>query len=171
MKQFRQIQPTDIPDNIFKLIADDWMLVTAGTPEHFNTMTANWGGMGELWFRKVCFCFVRPSRYTYEFMENSDVFTLTFFGKEYRKALSICGSKSGRDTDKMAETGLTPIAGDTEGTTAFDEARIIVECRKIYFQDIDPKNFLSDSIAENYPGLTDLHRMYIGEILSCRIAE
>lgn len=165
---YRKIDPVEITDNTFKLIGSDWMLITAGPIDAYNTMTASWGGFGILWGKPVCWCVVRPQRYTYEFMEKAENFTLSFFGEEYRKALEICGTKSGRDIDKAAETGLTPVSGEASGTTAFKEARMIIECRKIYFQDIDPANFLDASIDQNYPQ-KDYHRMYIGEVTSCLI--
>jgi flavin reductase (DIM6/NTAB) family NADH-FMN oxidoreductase RutF len=84
MKTFKEIKPTEIKGNPVHLIGKEWMLITAGTTQHFNTMTASWGSMGELWFKPVCFCFVRPQRYTYEFMEKSDVFTLSFFDEQYK---------------------------------------------------------------------------------------
>lgn len=170
MKGYREIKPEEIGDNLFKLIGLDWMLLTAGTPDSYNTMTANWGGCGVLWFRDVCWCVVRPQRYTYEYMEKSDTFTFSFFEEKYRSALQLCGTKSGRDIDKAEATGLTPVSGSTPGTTTFEEARLVIECRKIYFQDIDPRNFLDPSIAENYQG-DDYHRMYLGEVLKCFVRE
>lgn len=162
--EFRQIKPQDIDDNVFSLIAMDWMLVTAGVPGNFNTMTASWGGLGHLWNRDVCYIFIRPQRYTYQFVEKNDYFTLSFFTERYRGALKICGSKSGRDIDKVAETGLTPV-NSPAGSVYFDEARLVLECRKIYYQDISPSSFLDRSIEVNYP-VKDYHRMYIGEITS-----
>lgn len=166
--ELRIIKPEEITDNTFKLIGSDWMLITVGSPESYNTMTASWGGFGVLWNKKVCFCVVRPVRYTYEFMERADNFTLSFFDEKYRNALNICGSKSGRNIDKAAETGLTPIAGKLSNTTSFAEARIVLECKKLYYQDIEPEHFLDKSIDENYPQ-KDYHRMYIGEIVNCLI--
>lgn len=154
-----------ITDNPFKLIADDWMLITAGTPDSFNTMTASWGAMGELWHRKVCFCFVRPTRFTYEFMERSDCFTLSFFEERLRPVLNFCGRVSGRDMNKAVKAGLTPLTGKT-GSVYFAEARLVIECRKIYYQDILPGQFLDPEIDKNYPG-KDYHRMYVGEIINC----
>jgi flavin reductase (DIM6/NTAB) family NADH-FMN oxidoreductase RutF len=153
----------NITDNTFKLIAKDWMLVTAGKLESFNTMTASWGTFGELWHKKICVCFVRPVRHTYQFMEESDTFTLTFFGEEHRDALKFCGSHSGRDVNKMAQTGLTPAATET-GSVYFKEARLVIECRKIYIHDLDPANFLDPAIDKEYPD-KDYHRMYIGEVI------
>ena len=164
----RKRDPHEITDNIFKLIGSDWMLITAGPPEAYNTMTASWGGLGVIWNKNVCWCVIRPVRYTYHFMENADVFTLSFFEEQHRDALNLCGSKSGRDIDKAAATGLTPIAGKLPGTTTFAQARLVIECRKIYFQDIDPSHFLDPSIHGNYPQ-RDYHRMYVGEIVNCLV--
>ncbi len=154
-----------IPDNVFRLIGKDWMLITAGTLESWNTMTASWGGLGVLWSKPVAFCFIRPPRHTYRFMERHGTFSLSFFEEKYRDALTLCGTKSGRDVDKAKETGLTPVAGN-EGTVHFKQARLVLECRKLYFHDIDPARFLDQSIEENYPK-KDYHRMYIGEVMRC----
>ena len=164
-ESFINISPTLITDNPFQLIDKEWMLITAGTPESFNTMTASWGGFGILWNKPVVYCFVRPVRYTFEFMEKSEFFTATFFDRKYRKALNFCGANSGRDTDKMAATGLTPLVSP-KGSVYFDQARLVLECRKLYFSDIDPENFIDPAIGKNYP-LADYHRMYIGEIVNC----
>lgn len=168
LEQFKEIQSEQLTDNTFKLISSDWMLITAGTLKSFNTMTASWGGFGVLWNKKVCFCFIRHSRYTYEFMEKSKGFTLCFFEEKYRDVLNFCGSKSGRNVDKIAKTGIHPVEG-TYGVY-FNEARLVLECNKIYFQDIDPKNFLDINIESNYRN-GDYHRMYIGEIMKCFIKE
>ncbi len=165
---FKNMQPEDIHENVFELIGDDWMLITAGPPEDFNTMTASWGGMGVLWNKEVCFCVIRPGRYTYQFMEKNDTFTLSFFAEDYRKSLEICGTKSGRDIDKAKEAGLTPVPGSLPATTTFAEARLVIECKKIYYQDIDPSNFLDPGIDNNYPQ-KDYHRMYVGEIANCLV--
>jgi flavin reductase (DIM6/NTAB) family NADH-FMN oxidoreductase RutF len=159
---FREISPLDIGDNTFGLIADDWMLLTAGHRSSFNTMTASWGAMGELWNRKVAFVFIRPQRHTFGFMQDAERFTMSFFPEDYRSALQFCGSRSGRDVDKPAATGLTPVF-PTPDTTAFGEARLIFVCRKIYIHDLDPLHFIDTSVAECYPE-ADYHRMYIGEI-------
>jgi flavin reductase (DIM6/NTAB) family NADH-FMN oxidoreductase RutF len=169
MREFSDIIPADLQLNPIEAIGKHWMLLTAGTPESFNTMTASWGGLGELWFKPVCFCFVRPQRYTYEFMESNCYFTLSFFAKEYRAKMTYCGQHSGRDVNKTKACGLTPRPAD-KGAVFFDEAKLVLECKKIYFQDIDPKNFLSDSIAEHYQKL-DYHRMYVGEITRALIVD
>jgi flavin reductase (DIM6/NTAB) family NADH-FMN oxidoreductase RutF len=165
--EFIKIDPYKLKDNVFKLIDQDWMLVTAGTPERWNTMTASWGGLGVLWNRPVSFVFVRPTRYTYEFMEANERFTLSFFAKTYRKALTFCGSKSGRDYDKAKETGLEPVS-PFKDTVAFRQARLVLVCRKLYTTDIDPKRFLDPKTDIHYPK-KDYHRVYIGEITRCLV--
>jgi flavin reductase (DIM6/NTAB) family NADH-FMN oxidoreductase RutF len=162
---FKEISIYDIEDNPFKLIADDWMLITAGNLQKFNTMTASWGMMGELWHKKIAVCFVRPTRHTFGFMENSEYFTLTFFDEEHRKALQFCGKNSGRDTDKIARTGLTRVDWEKQAVY-FQQARLAMICKKAYWQNLDPKHFLDQTIDDNYPK-KDYHRMYIGEIVHC----
>ena len=157
-------RPEELTDNAFKLIGKDWMLITAGTSGSFNMMTASWGGLGVLWEKRVAFCFVRPTRYTYEFIERSQQFTLSFFEERLRKVLTFCGSHSGRDTDKIAATGLTPVHHG--GYTYYAEARLALLCRKIYYQDISPDCFLDPRINDMYPQ-KDYHRMYVGEIEKC----
>lgn len=162
---FEEFNADELSENPFRLIGSDWMLITAGTPESFNTMTASWGGMGILWGKKVAFCVIRPQRHTYGFMEKAEHFTLSFFDERYRDALLFCGTHSGRDTDKVSETGLIPVAGDDD-TVYFEEARLVLVCRKIYHHDIDPSRFLDPALEENYPE-KDYHRMYIGELTGC----
>lgn len=163
--KFIEIKPQQIMENTFKLIGSDWALITAGNTESYNTMTASWGGLGVIWGKNICFCTIRPGRHTFSFVENSDKFTLSFYEEKYREALKFCGAYSGRDVDKASETGLTP-AGDEDGVVYFNEASLVLVCRKLYFQDIDPKNFIDPSIEKNYPE-KDYHRMYIGEIIKC----
>jgi len=148
--------------SVFSMLDDEWMLVTAGNMQSFNTMTASWGGFGVLWNKPVVFVFVRPTRHTYNFMESAEVFTLTFFEEKYRKILQFCGSRSGRDTDKIKATGLIPAASPSGGII-FDQAYLALDCRKVYTSDIDPAHFLDSTIEKNYPK-KDYHRMYIGEI-------
>ena len=163
--EFRTIDPTTLQENPFNLIGREWMLITAGSPDAFNTMTASWGGMGVLWDRNVCFCFVRPGRHTRKFMDAADFFTLSFFDEAFRDALTYCGSHSGRDKDKVKETGLSPVFAD-EGVY-FAESRLVFCCKKLYDHDFDPARFHDPDIDPTHYPLKDYHRMYIGEIVSC----
>ena len=148
--------------NPFTLMEDEWFLLTAGKKGDYNTMTCGWGTLGTLWSRPVAFVFVRPTRHTYKFANKCEGFTLSFFGRKYRPALNICGTRSGRDGDKVREAGLTP-AFTPKGNVYFKEARMVLECRKIYFDDLDPGKFLDSGIGKNYPQ-KDYHRFYVGEI-------
>ena len=149
----------------YGLFEVQWMLLTSGdfSARSYNAMTISWGSLGVMWGRPFAQVVVRPIRHTYEFMEQFDSFTLCVFPKEYRKALSLLGTKSGRDGDKIAESGLTPIASGCVAAPGFAEAELIIECRKIYWQDMDPDHFLDPEIAKNYPK-QDYHRIYYGEI-------
>lgn len=159
---YREIAPEELSGNTFKMIGSDWMLISAADGEKFNTMTASWGGMGVLWSKPVCFVFIRPQRYTFEFTEKSDKLTLSFFGGENRDALTLCGRKSGRDCNKVAEAGLTPLwVGDA--APAFAEAAVILECKKLYADDIKEENMLDPTIMKNYAA-KDFHRMYVCEV-------
>lgn len=162
------ISPEELKDNPFKTIGKDWFLLTAGDKDNWNTMTASWGGLGVLWHKHVAFIFVRPSRNTYSFVEKGDTFTISFFTEDYRDALVYCGKNSGRDVNKANETGLTPMACD-EKTTTFEEARLVLVCKKMYHQDLEPEHFLDPDIALNYPGDTNYHRMYVGEVINCYV--
>lgn len=161
----QKINPEDIHQNPFTLIDDDWFLLTAGKLESFNTMTASWGGMGILWNKQVVFCFVRPQRYTYDFMEKNEFFTMSFFDESQRPALNLCGKRSGRQVNKMEATGLKPFESPSK-SIFYEQSVLMLECRKLYYSDINPEHFLVKSIDSNYPK-KDYHRMYIGEIISC----
>ena len=146
---------------------EDWLLLTCGNfaEQDFNAMTISWGSLGVVWGRPFAQVVVRPIRYTYEFMERYDSFTLCAFPAVYHQALSLMGTKSGRDVDKITEAGLTPTASRCIDAPGYAEASLIIECRKMYWQDMDPTHFLDPSIAKIYPG-KDFHRIYYGEILS-----
>ncbi len=153
-------------DEIFKTIGEEWMLISAADDKHeplnYNTMTASWGGMGVMWNKNVFWCFVRPQRYTKEFIDNSDKITLSFFDERYKSALGLCGRKSGREGDKISEAGLTVKVEN--GEVYFNEAKYTVVGRKLYVDEIREKGFLDESIVEKcYPG-KDFHTVYVCEI-------
>ena len=159
---FREISVEQLKDNPFTLINKDWMLITAGDAEKHNTMTASWGGVGERWGKYVSTIYIRPQRYTLEFVEREEYYSLCFFGPEYRQALSLCGSKSGRDVDKDAATGLTPCFD--QAAPYYEQARLVFLCRKLYRQDMEKSAFLDKGLLEKWYD-NDLHRMFIGEIV------
>ena len=136
---FQDIVPKTLPENVFSLIGDRWMLVTAGTAEHCNTMTASWGGLGVIWGAPAATCYIRPQRYTKEFLDREEFFTLSFFDEAYRRELSLCGSKSGREVDKGKACGFTAASAGC-GAPYFEQASLVLVCRKRFVQPMDPAN-------------------------------
>lgn len=161
------IDPEQLNQNVFSLIGSQWMLITAGTEQACNTMTASWGGLGVLWGAPTATIYVRPQRYTREFLDREEYFTLTFFGEEYRKALNLCGSKSGREVDKVKECGFTVKTAPC-GAPYFEEAELVLVCRKRYTQALNPDRIPEDAKEKWYPR-KDYHIVYLGEILEAYI--
>ncbi len=168
----RQISTNDLKLNPMKSWAEDWLLLASGSfkTNNFNMMTVAWGGYCVMWTKPIAMIVVRPSRFTFSFIEKNDFFTLSAFPEEYKKNLTICGTKSGRDFDKKKSSGLTPEAGKKIDSPSFAEAELIIECKKIYFDDFKPSNFLSKDIEPQYNG-SDYHRMYFGEIIYIEATE
>jgi flavin reductase (DIM6/NTAB) family NADH-FMN oxidoreductase RutF len=159
---FKQIDLESLKFNPFTKIGKEAYLITAGTPDRFNTMTASWGFMGVMWGKNCIQTVIRPCRYTYEFAEQSDLFTASFFPDEYKNVLGFCGSHSGRDTDKCKETGLEPV--NLDGAVTFEQANLVFVCKKIYRGNMDP-----DGLAEECRKFNEtdpLHVQFIGEIIS-----
>lgn len=150
-------------------IGKEWMLITAGTQERgYNTMTASWGHLGHIWGFDTSVIYVRPQRYTKQFVDREEKYTLCFF-PGYKKELAYLGSHSGKDGDKVAAVGLTPVFGD--GFTYFAEASLVLVCRKLYQAPLKEEYFLDKSIvADDYPN-KDFHDMYVGQILEAYIDE
>lgn len=166
--RFQALEWRSVKENLSEKLADEWMLISPGTMGGWNTMTASWGGFGHVWSIDAAFVFVRPSRHSFGFMEREEGFTLSFFGQEGQKALEICGAISGRDTDKASAAGLTPRAfAVTPGAperVAFEEARLVLSCRKLFAQDLEPGSFVDSSILPRHYPQGDLHRLYVGAI-------
>lgn len=165
----KTIAPAQITDNLIDIIGREWMLVTAGTPENFNMMTASWGGAGYLWNKPVATIFVRPERYTYGFIEETSRFSLSFLGEEHKAVHKVTGSKSGRDTDKVAEAGLHPLFTETGGIF-YEETRLGLECKVLYADRIEASNFLDPALAEQWYGAKGgFHKMYVAEITAAYV--
>ena len=160
---FEKVDPKTLDLNVFSAIGEQWMLITAGDRDNCNTMTASWGGLGVIWGAPAATAYIRPQRYTKEFVDNSDYFTLSFFPEAYRKELALCGSKSGRDVDKVEACGFT-VAMAQEGAPYFEQADLVLVCRKRFAQAMDPANIPLDVREKWYPE-EDYHTMYIGEIV------
>ncbi len=163
---FREVDITTLNENFINDIANEWMLVAAGDENGFNMMTASWGFVGEMWRKHTAVTVIRPSRYTKEFIDNSDYYTLSFYGEEAKKTVhSVCGSKSGRDVDKCELTGLKPVFSD--GTVYFDSARLVLVCKKMYVSQMKAEAIIDPAVAELYDN--DFHYAYVGEIVKCYV--
>ena len=160
---FEKFDPKTLAENPVKLIGDDWMLITAGNRDSFNTMTASWGAFGCMWNKPALTVFVRPTRFTFGFIEKCSDFTVSFLPQSHKDALRICGSKSGRDCDKVALANLTPLFTES-GNVYFAEARLVFECRKIYSQMMDEKSFIDKAPVERWYSDSNFHKMYIGTV-------
>lgn len=159
---FQKVDPKELKFNVFSAIGDQWMLITAGTVEHCNTMTASWGGLGILWGKPMAIAYIRPQRYTKQFVDESEYFTLTFFSENWRKQLALCGTKSGRDMDKVKECGFT-VAAAEGGAPYFEEAELVLVCRKQMMMPMAPAAIPNEVKEKHYDG--DYHDIYWGEIV------
>lgn len=161
-KGFIEIKPTDIERNTFTQIGKEYMLITAKKNDKINTMTASWGGLGVMWNKNVAYIVIRPQRYTKEFVDFADCFSLSFFNGEIKDKLAYLGAISGRDEDKIVKVGLTTICEDN--IPYFEEAKLVLLCKKLFASDIKGDNFIDKEIMnKNYPN-KDFHTLYIGEI-------
>ena len=165
---YRTIEPRNIKDNLIKCLAEEWALITAGNKEGYNMMTASWGFVGEMWGADSIAMVVRPQRYTMEFIDKNDYFTVSFYG-DNKDIHKVCGSKSGMDINKTEEAGLTPVAG--EKYTYFKEARMVLVVKKQFVQQMTEEAFLDKAVIDKWYPEKDYHYMIIGKIEKVLIAE
>ncbi|WP_398440839.1 flavin reductase [Sedimentibacter sp.] len=163
LRDYIEIKPEELNKSAFQMIGNDWMLITAEKDNKVNTMTASWGGLGVMWHKNVSYIVLRPQRYTKEFIDNTDTFSLCFFDSKYKKELSYLGSVSGRDEDKMSKTALT--LNHFDNIPCFEEADIIITCKKMFAQEFNPDSFIEKNLVEKNYSNKDFHTMYISEIL------
>lgn len=166
---FKEIKATELQKNPFQMIGKEWLLVTAKNGDKCNTMTASWGGVGIMWGKNVAYVFIRPQRYTKEFIDASTTFSLSVLDDCYRKTLTYLGTVSGRDEDKIQKSGLTVTL--EEDTPYFEEANTVMVCRKLYAQEYDPACFIDKSCDEKWYPQKDYHTMYIVEIEKVLVKE
>ena len=161
---FKKVNKTDLQVNPITMFSDNWPLLTAGNEEAgYNTMTISWGHIGAIWNKPTIAVYIRPQRYTKEFVDSHELFTVSVLPSEYKKALMYLGRASGRDEDKVAKVGLTPIID--AGTTYFEEAEMVFVCRKLYQKSIKEEAFLDVTIVDTMYPKKDFHDLYIGEIV------
>jgi len=169
--EYQVIKPSEVDQNVFSAVGSQWMLVSAydkdkDVPVKYNAMTASWGGMG-VWNKNIFWCVIRPPRYTKEFIENSDYITLTFFDEKYKPALNLCGTKSGRDFDKLKEAKLTPVIGQY-GEVDYEEATLTFVGKKLYASDIKEEFFIDKEFMDAVYPKKDFHKVYVCKIVEIR---
>lgn len=165
----KKIDASMLTFNPFEKLSKQWALVSAGSMDKFNMMTVSWGAVGVIWGKPSVTAYIRQTRYTKEFVDSSDTFTLTFLKDGNRDALNVLGSKSGRDMDKMKASGLTPI--EVDGEVMFEEAELVLVCRKRFVQDMPEENFVNQETLDKWYADQNYHTMYIGEIVAAYAAE
>lgn len=165
----KKIDASTLTFNPFEKLAKQWALVGAGSMDKFNMMTVSWGAVGVIWGKPSVTAYIRQTRYTKEFVDSSDTFTLTFLKDGNRDALNVLGSKSGRDMDKMKDSGLTPV--EIDGEVMFEEAELVLVCRKRFVQDMPKENFVNQETLDKWYADQNYHTMYIGEIVAAYAAE
>jgi flavin reductase (DIM6/NTAB) family NADH-FMN oxidoreductase RutF len=162
MKHFKEISPELIKKNPFHAIGKEWMLVTAGNKDKINTMTASWGGLGVMYGKNVAFVVIRPQRYTKEFIDREESFSLSFLDKNYRSVMNYLGTVSGRNEDKVAKSGLT--VEWHEGVPYFSEANLILICKKLFNQTLEGSSLMKESLDSTFYPAKDYHTLYIAEV-------
>lgn len=162
MNKYKAISAEQFLKNPFQTIGKDWMLITAGNEEKVNTMTASWGGLGVMYGKNVAYVVIRPQRYTKEFVDREDTFSLSFLGKEYRSTLNYLGTVSGHHEDKITNSGLTLVR--YEDTPYFDEASHVLICKKLFRQALSPESLLDEKLINTWYSNGDHHILYIAEI-------
>jgi flavin reductase (DIM6/NTAB) family NADH-FMN oxidoreductase RutF len=162
MNEYKKVAPELLRKNPFQLIGKDWMLITAGNDAKVNTMTASWGGLGVMYGKNVAYVFIRQSRYTKEFVDQEETFSLNFFDKGYRKTLSYLGTVSGRNEDKIAKSKLTVVRHGE--TPYFDEARLVLICKKLFRQTLNTDGLINEQLKHSFYPSGDNHTLYIAEI-------
>jgi len=162
----RLIRIEDFNTNIFNIMSNDWMLLTAGNFENgqYNTMTVSWGMMGTFWSKPMVMVGIRPQRHTFQFAEDYESFTLSAFPEAYREKLAFCGANSGRDVDKIKKCKLTPTRSEYVEAPSFAEATLVIECRKVYTHQLAAKNLIEKMVTKKFYADNDFHKMYWAEV-------
>lgn len=166
---FREVNCRSLEINPFTAMNPDYILITAPNGEGINPMTAGWGGFGVMWGLNVATVVVRPQRFTFNLLENTDNYTIAYFHGNRRDAVKLCGTTSGRDTDKMKECGFT--MGETDGFRYIEQADIVFCCKKLYAQDMLESCFVEKDIIGKWYPEKDYHCTYVGEIVKVLVRE
>jgi flavin reductase (DIM6/NTAB) family NADH-FMN oxidoreductase RutF len=162
MNNFKEVIPELLKKNPFQSIGKEWMLITAGDENKVNTMTASWGGLGVMYGKNVVFIVIRPQRYTKEFIDREESFSLSFLDKNYKEVLNYLGTVSGRAEDKIENSGLT--LDRVDNTPYFKEANQVFICKKLFQQTMDGNSLLNEKLENTWYPNKDYHILYIAEI-------
>ena len=168
MNARQSVNPEDLTTKPFDLLNNRWLLLACGdfAKKNFNMMTVAWGSMGTMWHMPFVMIVVRPQRHTFKFMENFDNFTLSAFPEKYKNTLSVLGTRSGADMDKMNDSGFTPEASKYVSSPSFEEAELVLECEKIYTDIFKPENIIPEGLAEKIYPTGDFHHIFFGKVLN-----
>ncbi|MGI6160427.1 MAG: flavin reductase family protein [Christensenellales bacterium] len=169
MSKFKISDLNSFDTSPFRLIGKEHMLITAAKGDKANTMTASWGGLGVIWGQPAAYIVIRPQRYTKEFVDAADCFSLSFLGAGHRQPLAYLGSVSGRDEDKITKSGLTLAYED--GVPFFEESHATLICKKAYGQYLEKDCFIEKQHLEKWYPESDLHMLYIGIVEKLLIKE
>jgi flavin reductase (DIM6/NTAB) family NADH-FMN oxidoreductase RutF len=162
MNQLKEINAIELSGNPFFMIGKEWMLITVKKGEQVNTMTASWGGLGVMWNKNVSYAVLRPQRFTKEFIDQADSYSLTFFDESYKKTLGYLGKVSGRDEDKIMKSGLS--LDYIDGIPYFKEAKQVLLCNKLFASPFLEDQFIDKNIIPTMYPSKDFHTLYIGEV-------
>lgn len=158
----REVKPEDFTMNPFTTYSKEWTLITAEKDGVVNTMTASWGELGHVWNKNSIIVYIRPQRYTKEFVDNSDYFSVTVFPEEYHDKLVYLGRTSGKEEDKIKKAGLT--VAYAEGVPYFEEAKLTIVGRKMYAEELKEEAFTDVDVRNQVYPERDYHTLYIGEV-------
>ena len=158
----KEIKIEELQENPFKMIGKDWLLITAQKDGKANTMTASWGGLGVIWGKNTATVYIRHSRFTKEFVDNADSFSICVMPEKYRKELNYCGTISGRDENKIEKCGFT--VEKENDVPYFADARLTLICKKLYAKELSEDGFIEKKYADTFYSDKDWHVMYIAEI-------
>lgn len=162
MSDFKSVDVSNFQTSPFQLIGKYWMLITAKKQDKVNAMTASWGGLGVMWNKNVAYTVIRPQRFTKEFVDSTDEFSLCFLDDNYKKTLHYFGSVSGRDENKIEKSELTVL--DNNNIPYFKESKLVIFCKKIFCQQMTPDSFFDKTMNDTFYPEKDHHYMYISEI-------
>lgn len=164
---FTNIPATDIKDNVFKLVGQDYTVITAGNDSLYNSMTASYGGWGQLFDKPTTWCFLRANRYTLEVIKKEQTYTMSYFADNYKDQVLFFGSKTGRNSEKMKENTLTKVSTPS-GNISYKEARLIIECKLIQVTSVNPDDFYTEEgrrfVVDASKESNEYHKVVFGEI-------